>query len=126
MQNETPKAYGLAPARNQNHRIDNLYACRELVCAELQRRGVPNVHEAWGEVLGLAMENLPGWMVHLSKLQAPKHRRPNKTGITGVDLHRGRYRARVWKGGKIVWCQSYDTVEQAAKARAAHLRQQVH
>lgn len=114
---------GIKPARDQAHRLTDLYACRELVQDALRRRGCKDIPAVWAQVLETAMENLSGWMVGLAGLQAPKAKRPNKSGVTGVDLHKGRYRARVWHKGRIVFCQTFDSVDAAGRARMKYLHQ---
>jgi hypothetical protein len=49
----------------------------------------------------------------------------NKTGVKGVDIHQGKYRAVVCANGKAVLRKSYDTLEEAA-AMVARAREEAH
>lgn len=108
-------------------RVTDLFACRDLVCRELSRRGVPNVEAAWSDALETAMAQLPAWILSLAGIgtEQPTTRQDNTSGYRGVDWRGARgWRCRVQRSGRVVFCKSgFRTAEAAAKARAEFLRQ---
>ncbi|MGD9721510.1 MAG: hypothetical protein AB7O59_06525 [Pirellulales bacterium] len=89
----------------------------------------------WGVILEAALE--PGaferWLCSLASqistatvpqistaiTRAYRKRSDNTTGHTGIDFHRGRYRARVQLGGQVIFNQSFDDLQSAVAAREA-------
>lgn len=123
-----PQLGPLITGPHHNHRVDSLYATRELVQTELQRRGCKDLQAAWSLTLEAAMTELAPFVVSVALRVSGLIPTPstalksnNTSGHRGVDFNRGRWRARCWKGGKLVWQLSSIDKERVIAARAKFL-----
>jgi len=53
---------------------------------------------------------------HIEETRKIGLRPDNKTGVTGVSIYKGRYRARLWRNKKSYCLGLFDTIEEAAQA----------
>ena len=121
----------IVTGRNLDHRIDNLFATRELVERALTEAGCDDVQAAWSNSLAVAMEHLGPWMISLAIRTAGLGRRSrrvrsdNRSGHAGIQMIRGRWRGRCWKDGKVIWELSSSDLDRVVQARAAFLADQI-
>ncbi len=104
---------------------DPLGGQRRAVYEILIAKGVQNPITICDEVFEKLARDLPE-MLKARALQAAglaerEPRTDNTTGHQGVDRHRGKFRARVWRGGRCVWQRSSIDLDRAVAARAKYL-----
>ncbi len=104
---------------------DPLAAQQRDVTALLKDLGCPDSQEIWTAAVASVKTDLPK-IIHqralaLAGLADTPLRSDNTSGHPGIDRHRDRWRARVWRGGKIVFSRSYSELPRAVAARARFL-----
>jgi hypothetical protein len=104
---------------------DPLAGQRRAIVVMLTDLGVPNVVAVADEVFRQLAVDLPGLLKARALQLAGLSERPlkanNTSGHRGVDQHRGKFRARVWRGGRCVWQLSSINLDRVVKARAKYL-----
>ena len=104
---------------------DPLAGQRRALVVLLTELDVPDPLTITGQVLQQMSIDLPGLLkaraLQAAGLVGRKLKANNNSGATGVGWHRGKWRARCWRGGKVVFNFSSVNKERAIQQRAKYL-----